>query len=111
MLGKLRIVLSLVAMLSITNFGWAQQVASVSLKAEKTAKEVKKAEALLQANEIEMETNISYNTDLYDAISPGFHMECPKVKKKLESTTAKEFEQYDEDYARLRKRKRLSKKE
>ena len=111
MLGKLRIVLSLVAMLSITNFGWAQQVASVSLKAEKTTKEVKKAEAPLQNNEIETETNISYNTDLYDAISPGFQMECPKVKKKLKSTTVKEFEQYDEDYARLRQRKNLSKKE
>ena len=44
MLGKLRIVLSLVAMLSITNFGWAQQVASVSLKTEEAKKEVKKVE-------------------------------------------------------------------
>jgi hypothetical protein len=75
MTGKLRFLSTLTLMLFALTISYGQ-----------SAKKAQKGQATLAAN-VEFpqtaEKDYSYNTDLYDAISPGFATEAPKEKKRI----------------------------
>ena len=79
MTGKLRFLSTLTLMLFALTISYGQ-----------SAKKAQKGQATLAANvefpqntDLTAEKDYSYNTDLYDAISPGFATEAPKEKKRI----------------------------
>ena len=107
MQGRLRIFSTLVALFTVMTFGFAQSNNSPNPKAKKVNATVT---AKVDQNQI-ADTDFAYNTDLYDAISPGFANEVPEEKKIIDKLNLEEEPVPAEQYYKRKKRQSDKKEE
>ena len=84
MSAKLKLISTLVLILAVTSLGISQNGNNTTRKSAKKVKIKKERKAAKYYSNTDSSTQEeefqSYNTDLYDAISPGFSTEIPAVK-------------------------------